>query len=177
MQETKETWVRSLGQEDPLEEEMATHSSIRARRIPWTEKIFPATLITKKCHSQQPFLASKHEWGLPKLQSSKCYQPLWWLLRSFVVWSLSCGRLCDPMDCSTPGFPFPQHLLEFAQTYVHGVSDAIQPSHLLLSPSLPDFSLSQHQGLFQWVSSSHQVAKVLELQYQSFQWVFRVDFL
>ena len=74
------------------------------------------------------------------------------------------------MDCSTPGFPVLYYLLEFAQTHVHGVSDAIQPSHLLLSPS-PAFSLSQHQGFFQWVSSSHQVAKVLELQlqHQSFQ--------
>ena len=65
-----------------------------------------------------------------------------------------------------------------AQTHVHWVSDAIQPAHPVLSPSSPAFSLSQHQGLFKWVSSSHQVAKVLEfqLQHQSFQWVFRRDF-
>ena len=65
------------------------------------------------------------------------------------------------------------------QTHVHWVSDAIQPSHPLSSPSLPAFSLSQHQGLFQWVSSSHQVAKVLEfhLQHQSFQWTPRTDLL
>ena len=63
--------------------------------------------------------------------------------------------------------------------HVHRVSDAIQPSHLLLSPSPAAFNLSQNQGLFQWVSSSHQVAKVLEfqLQHQSFQWKFRTDFL
>ena len=75
------------------------------------------------------------------------------------------------MDCSTPGFPVLHQLLGLAQTHVHQVSDAIQPSHPLLSPSSPAFSLSQHQGLFQGVSSSHQVAKVLEfqLQHQSFQ--------
>ena len=82
------------------------------------------------------------------------------------------------MDCSIPGFPVHHQLPELAQTHVHWVGDAIQPSHPLLSPSPPAFSLSQHQGLFQWVSSSHQVAKVLELQlqHQSFQWIFRTDF-
>ena len=75
-----------------------------------------------------------------------------------------------PMDCSTPGFPVLHYLLEFAQTHVHWVTDAIQPSHPLLPPSPPALHLSQHQGLFQWVSSSHQVAKVLEPQLQSFQW-------
>ena len=75
-----------------------------------------------------------------------------------------CLTPCDPIDCSAPGFPVLHYLLELAQTHVHWVSDAIQLSHPLLSPSLPVFNLSQHQGLFQWVSSSHQVAKVLELQ-------------
>ena len=75
------------------------------------------------------------------------------------------------MDCSTPGVPVHHQLPEFYQTHVHWVSDAIQPSHPLSSPSHPAFNLSQHQGLFQWVSSSYQVAKVLEfqLQHQSFQ--------
>ena len=89
----------------------------------------------------------------------------------------SCPSLCDPMDCSTLGFPVHHQLPELAQTHVHGVSDAIQPSHSLSSPSPPAFNLSQHQGLFQWLISSHQVAKVLELQHQSFQWIFRTDFL
>ena len=73
----------------------------------------------------------------------------------------SCPTLCNPMDCSMPGLPVHHQLQEFTQTYVHGVSDAIQPSHLLLSPSPPALNLSQHQGLFQWVSSSHQVDKVI----------------
>ena len=91
----------------------------------------------------------------------------------------SCLILFDPMDCSTPGFPVLHQLLELAQTHVHRISDAIQPSHPLSSPSPPAFNLSQHQGLLKWVSSSHQVAKVLELQlqHQSFQWIFRTDFL
>ena len=90
-----------------------------------------------------------------------------------------CLTLHDPLDCSTPGFPVHCQLLELAQTHVHPVSDAIQPSHPLSSPYPPAFSLSQHQGLFKWVSSSHQVIKVLEfqLQHQSFQWIFSTDFL
>ena len=91
----------------------------------------------------------------------------------------SCSILCDPMDCSTPGFPVHHQLPKFTQTHVHRVGDAIQPSHPLSSPSPPAFNLSQHQGLFQWVNSSHEVAKVLEfqLQHQSFQWIFRTDLL
>ena len=87
--------------------------------------------------------------------------------------------LCDPMDCSMPGFPVHHQLPELTQTHVHRVSDANQPSHPLSSPSPPAFNLSQHQGLFQWVSSSHQVAKVLEfqLQHQSFQWTPRTYLL
>ena len=90
-----------------------------------------------------------------------------------------CLTLCDPMNRSTPGLPVHHQLPESAQAHVHWVGDAIQPSHPLSTPSPPDFNLSQHQGLFQWVSSSHQVAKVLEvqLQHQSFQWIFRTDFL
>ena len=75
--------------------------------------------------------------------------------------------------------PCPSPLPVFTQTHVHWVSDAIQPSHLLWSPSAPAFILSQHQGLFQWISSLHQLVKVLEFQFQhqSFQWIFRTDFL
>ena len=72
--------------------------------------------------------------------------------------------LCDPMNCSTPGLPVHHQLPEFTQTHVHRVGDAIQPSHPLSSPSPPAPNLSQHQSLFQWVNSSHQVAKVLEFQ-------------
>ena len=91
----------------------------------------------------------------------------------------SCLTLCDPMNRSMPGLPVHHQLLEFTQTHIHWVGEAIQPSHPLSSPSPPAFNLSQHQGLFKWVSSLHQVAKMLEfqLQHQSFQWTPRTDFL
>ena len=76
----------------------------------------------------------------------------------------SCPTLCDPMNHSTPGLPVHHQLPEFTQIHVHRVSDAIQPSHPLSSPSPPDPNPSQHHSLFQWVSSSHEVAKVLEFQ-------------
>ena len=97
----------------------------------------------------------------------------------FISVTQSCPTVCNPMNRSTPGLPVHHQLPEFTQTHVHWVGDAIQPSHPLLSPSSPTFHLSQHQGLFQWVSSSHQVAKVSEFQHQhqSFQWIFRTDFL
>ena len=75
-----------------------------------------------------------------------------------------CQTLWDPVDHSTPGLPVHHQLLEFTQTQVHWVGDAIQPSHPLSFPSPPAFNLSQHQGLFKWVSSLHEVAKVLEFQ-------------
>ena len=86
--------------------------------------------------------------------------------------------LCNPMNRNTPGLRVHHQLPEFTQTHVSWVDDAIQSSHSLPSPSLA-FNLSQHQGLFKWVSSSHQMAQVLEfqLQHQSFQWIFRTDFL
>ena len=82
----------------------------------------------------------------------------------------SYSTLCNPKGCSMPGLPVHHQLSELAQTHVHWVRDAIQSSYPLSSPSPPAFNLSQHQGLFQWVSSFHQVAKVLEfqLQHQSF---------
>ena len=77
-----------------------------------------------------------------------------------------CLTLCDPMNCSTLGLPVHHQLLEPTQTHVHWVGDAIQPTHPLSSPSPPALKLSQHQGLYQWVSSSHQAVKVLEFQLQ-----------
>ena len=90
-----------------------------------------------------------------------------------------CPTLCDPMNRSAPGLPVHHQLPKSTQTHVHPVGDAIQPSYPLLSPSPPAPNPSQHQGLFKWVSSSHQVAKVLEfqLQHQPFQWTPRADLL
>ena len=91
----------------------------------------------------------------------------------------SCPTPCDPMSCSTPGLPVHHHLPESTQTHVHQIGDAIQPSYPLSSASPHALNLSQHHSLFKWVSSLHQVAKVLEfqLQHQSFQWTPRTDFL
>ena len=105
----------------------------------------------------------------------KLIQPLWKTVWRFLkklgikpssVSSVaqSCPTLCDPMNHSTPGLPVHHQLPEFTQTHVHWVDDAIQPSHPLLSPSPPAPNPSQHQSLFQWVNSSHKVAKVLEFQ-------------
>ena len=83
----------------------------------------------------------------------------------------SCPTLCDPMSRSTPGLPVQHQLPGFTQTHAHRVSDAIQPSHPLSSPSPPAPNLSQRQGLFQWVNSSHEVAKVLAFQHTLTKWV------
>ena len=91
----------------------------------------------------------------------------------------SCPTHCSPMNHSTLGLPIHHQLPKSTQTHVHGVGDAIKPSYPLSSPFPPALNLSQHQGLFQWVNSSHQVAKVLEfhLQQQFFQWTPRTDLL
>ena len=119
-------WVQSLDGKDPLEEEMATHSSILPWRIPWTEK--PGGL---QVHG---IAESDMTERLSSVQFSSVAQ--------------SCPTLCDPMDYSTPGFPVHRQLSELAPTHVHQVNDAIQPSYPLSSPSPPAFNLSQHQGIF-----------------------------
>jgi len=107
-----------------------------------------------------------------------------WIKSTIKMWSVgsvtqSCLTLFDPMNRSTPGLPVHHQLPEFTQTHVHRVSDAIQPSHPQSSPSTPAPNPSQHQGLFQWVSSSHEEAKVLEFQpqHQSCQWTPRTGLL
>ena len=132
------------------EKEMATLSSILTWKIPQTEEPGGLQSMGQK--------KSDTIWQL-STYALTLEEPV-----SQSVPSLGPIRLCDPMDCSMPGFPVHDQLPELAQTHVHQAGDAIQPSHPLLSPSPPAFNLSQHQGLFQGVSSSHQVAKVLELQ-------------
>ena len=131
------------------------------------------------------------EWGaLPSLSHIHTHKSKW-PISNWKKFNLSrhqfnlssvaqlCPPLCNPMNRSTPGLPVYHQLPEFTQTQVHRVRDAIRPSHPLSSPSPPALYLSQHQSLFKWVSSSHQVAKVLEfqLQHQSFQWTSRTDLL
>ena len=165
-----ETWVRSLGWEDLLEKRKTTHSSILAWRIPWTIWSMGSQSDTTEWLS---LTHSPHR----TVEMTEWAKVVKWFVHCCSV-TQSCLTLCDPMDCSTPGFPVLHHL-ELAQTHVHWVGDGIQPSHPLLPPLPFAFHLSQHQSLFEWVSSSHQVAKVLELQFhhQSFQWVFSTDFL
>ena len=131
------------------------------RQIPWRRKwqSTPA-FLPGKSHGQR----NHGQWTYHPVQLSSVIQ--------------SCLTFCDSMDHSTPGLPVHHQLPESIQTHLHWVSDVIQPSHPLPSPSPPVFSLSQHQGLFKWVSSLHQVAKVeFQLQHQSFQWTPRTDLL
>ena len=105
------------------------------------------------------FIICKHQKSIISngiLKHQKCIQ--------FSSVPQSCLTLCDPMNRSTPGLPVHHQLLEFTQTHVHRVSDAIQPSHPLPSPSSPAPNPSQHQSIFKWVNSLHEVAKVLEFQ-------------
>ena len=134
-------------------------------------------------HIHSYFLTNEGYTGL----ETNCYfitgKIIWengiWILKSGQFGSVaqSCPPLRDPMNRSTPGLPVHHQLPESTQTHVHRVGDAIQPSHLLLSPS-PALNISQHQGLFQWVKSSHEVAKALEVKlHQSLQWTSRTDLL
>ena len=163
-----------------MEKKMATHSSILAWKSPWTEE--PGRLQSMGLHDWACVHECDGRWvGSNKLVELKKKKKNGFSFLTY--WSVSSvaqssPTLCHPVDCSTPGFPVHLQFPELGQTCVHQVSDA--SNHLILChPPPPAFSLSQHQGLFQWVGSSHQVAKVLELQlqHQSFQWIFRTEFL
>ena len=126
----------------------------------------PLSLL-RKC---QPYLAGSSDSSKKKWY----FQVFIWDLLLFKYWQISsvqfssvaqsCPTLCNPMNHSTPGLPVHHQLPEFTQTHLHRVSDAIQPSHPLSSPFPPAPNPSQHQSLFQWVNTSHEVAKVLEFQ-------------
>ena len=141
--------VQTLDLEAPLEKGKANHSSILACRNPWTKE--PCWLQFIGSHRV------RHTWSDLVWHSTGRYQ-------SVNPVAQSCPTLCHPMNRSTPGLSVHHQLPEFTQTHVHRVSDTIQPSHPLSSPSPPAPNPSQHQSLFQWVNSSHEVAKVLELQ-------------
>ena len=127
--------VRSLDGEDTLEEEMATHSSILAWRIPWTEDPGGLQSMGSQRIGHNSVIFTFFHFSSPSVQFSSVAQ--------------SCPTLCDPMNRSTPGLPVHRQLPEFTQIHVHQVRDAIQPSHPLLSPSPPAPNPSQHQSLFQ----------------------------
>ena len=123
-----------------------------------------ATITSSETPSKaesQSWLQRRHYQSLTQLSQAGPFRELCVSSVQFSSVTQSCPSLCDPMNRSTPGLPVP-HQFAFTQTHVHWVGDVIQPSHPLLSLSPPALNLSQHQGLFKWVSSSHQVAKVLK---------------
>ena len=135
--------------------------------------------INSLCFS---FNESSRVWqNLPDLRNAMTFPQSWQTISSVQCSSVaqSCRTVCDPMNRSTPGLPGRHQLPEFTQIHVHRVGDAIQPSHPLSSPFPAAPNPSQHQSLFQWVNSSHQVARVLEFQpqHQSFQRTPRTDLL
>ena len=141
----------------------------------------PRAEMTKDygCQISSSSLSTKCDYLTPRAKIHHFYFCLCSGSVQFSSVAQSCPTLCNPMDCSMPGLPVHRQLPEFTQTHVHWVSDAVQPSYPLSSPSPCAFNLSQHQGLFKGVRSSHQVAKVLgfQLQQQSFQRTFRTDLL
>ena len=156
---------------------MATHSITLAWEVPWTEE--PGGLQSMGSQRAQSMGSQRHDLAT-KQQRENCDSHTE-MIPSVQLSSVaqSCPTLFDPMNRSTPGLPVHHQLLEFTQTHVHCVGDAIQPSHPLSFPSPPALNLSQHQGLCKWVSFSHQVTKVLQfqLQHQSFQWTPGTDLL
>ena len=138
-------------------------------------RISPNLLILQWCsshHPMMPFLSRRKPYWCSSLTSinqgsvSLAQQSATGLKENCCSVTKLCQTLCNCMDCSIPGFSVLHYLLEFTQIHIHWVSDTIQPSHPLSPPSPPALTLSQHQGLFQWVSALPQVAKGLELQLQ-----------
>ena len=151
---------------------MAIPSSILAWNISWTGDL---TGYSPRGHKESDKMSCAHN-ELSLTQWARWPDSYLWMRWHFSISQVilqsdqirsvaqSCPTLCDPMNLSTPGLPVHHKLPEFTQTHVHRVSDAIQPSHPLSSPSPPAPNPYQHQILFQWVNSSHEVAKVLEFQ-------------
>ena len=157
------------------------HSVTNGLKLFQNKRDFPGGSVAKNLPSKQETGVQTLSWEAPLKKEMATYSSIlaWeisWAeepdgLRKvqfnsvqFSSVTQSCPTLCDPMNCSTPGLSVHHQLPEFTQTHVQWVSDAIQPSHSLSYPSLPALNPSQHQGLFQWVNSSHEVAKVLEFQ-------------
>ena len=152
----------------------------------WTHALVTFNIYSGVNSSNMPYIRflhslSPHLWNVAKINpnSLNCLRVNHAINILFSSLAQSCPTLCDPMNRSMPGLPDHLHLPKFTQTHIHRVGDAIQPSHPPSSPSPPAPNPSQHQSLFQWVISSHELAKVLEfqLQHQSFQRTPRADLL
>ena len=168
------------------------HGILQARILEWVAFPFSRGSSQPRDQTQVSYIAGRFftNWALREAQESIICWVIGlqrWKKHCLCSWGGIClvvqllspvWFLCNPMDCTMPGSSVLQYLLESAQTHVHWISDAIQPSHPLSSPS-PALNLSQNQDLFKWISSLHQVAKILEfqLQHQSFQWTPRTDIL
>ena len=175
----QEMWVPPLCWQDTLEEEMATHPRILAWNILWTKEFsgLQSMGLQRIGHNWVTYTHTYTEYWVEFLVLySRSLLIIYFIYSSVYMfssvqfWTLCdrlnslCPTLCDPMNRSTPGLPVHHQLPEFTQTHIHRVSDAIRPSHPLSSPSPPAPNPSQHQSLFQWVNTSHEVAKVLEFQ-------------
>ena len=158
-----------------------------AKRPRWVViKIRTARILVKneKEKKRHPYLQPPG-WtsrGLPWVRKSTSWKVVYHMIPLICYCcsvTKSCPAICNPMDCSTPGFPVLHYLLELAQIRVHWIGEAIQPSHPLSPPSSSTLNLPQHQGLFKWVGTLHQMAKVSDLQHQHqyFQSIYRVDIL
>ena len=175
-----ETWVWSLGWEDPLEKGKATNSSILSWRIPWTIQSMGSqgrTLVaswatfTRDLHQEDSY--HQRNFSFLRLSAWRGKHLFTNHLCVFLL-SLSCSvcpTLCDPMNCSIPGSSVLHCLPEFAQIHIHWVEAAIQQSHPLSPPSPPALNLFQHQSLFQWVGSLHQVAKYWSFSFSIWCWI------
>ena len=150
-----------------------TYKCSMSKSEPWCLFAHQTCFFLFCCHLPKD---CRQEIRILEILNFSLFNPLLSLFSS-VTWS--CLTLCNPTNHSTSGLPVHHQLLESTQTHVHWVGDAIQSSHPLLSPFPPALNLSQHQGLFKWVSSSHEVAKVLEFQLQHHfsQWTPRTDLL
>ena len=166
----RETWVQSLGWEGILFlDKWTVYCSILAWSC--TNERLSLSHISREVNQRD--LKAHFTWSGKMSTPIDCDRLSMYQLSSVAQ---LCSTLCDAINRSMPGLPVHHQLPESTQTHVHRVSDAIQPSHPLSSPSPPALNLSQYQSLFKWVSSPHQVAKVLEFQW-IFQWIFRTDLL
>ena len=143
---------------------MATHSSVLAWRIPGTGE--PGGLLSMGSHRVG------HDWSNLAAAAADLLTIAYICCCGSVIWSDS----LRPHGLQHTRPPCPSPFPRVFQVHVHCISDVIQPSHPLMPSSPSAFDLSQQQGLFQWVNYSHKVTEILELQHQSFQWIFRVDF-
>ena len=172
----RRAWQPTPCLQNPMERG-AWRTIVHAQGQTWLKQLCRNT----KCPVQDPAHRDSVSISSPSLRRKDCreIQEMGLLPEAQSSVTQSCPTLCHPMNRSMPGLPVHHKLPEFTQTRVHRVGDAIQLSHPLSSPSPPAPNPSQHQGLFQWVNSSHEVAKVLEFQFQhqSYQWTPRTDLL